>query len=391
MNKKKTATLVIATGLIGAIGIGSTLAYFTDSESASNIVTTGDVNISLSYDELSFENFLPGDLIKNGSVLTVESQSADSYLRISLDVTGSDGAETQTADFAALIEDQLNDYGWVAGEAGYYYYQPDAGIAVPGDYIIFNDVTIPDEWGNEYKNLSFQVSINAEAIQARNFTPYTTEDGTIYAWYASDIPAVPVTVSFDDVAIELYADENGDVVLPDSTSNGWYDSAKHVCYVSGASVAADEIENASLSSVEVENLTLTIDCYDRVTKTHFYKTNADVLVPVFDKLQKEVYVSFGNLVPELEGYTRATGNNTVNVNGKTLSSYPGKSINGGNSLSVSDKFFIGRNCTPYSSGPNDTTYYTSLYYISSTNEAKVSVTAFDPEQLTLLCNYDKNN
>jgi predicted ribosomally synthesized peptide with SipW-like signal peptide len=391
MNKKKAATLVVATGLIGAIGIGSTLAYFTDSESASNVVTTGDVDISLSYSELSFENFLPGDLIENGSVLTVEDHSADSYLRVSLDITGTEGAEAQTADFAALIEDQLNDYGWVAGEGGYYYYQPDAGIAVPGDYTIFDDVTIPVEWGNEYKNLSFYVTINAEAIQARNFTPYTTADGTIYAWYESEIPVAPVTLTLDGTATELYADDNGDVVLPDSSSNGWYDSAKHVCYASNTAIAASEVENASLTSVEVENLTLTVDCYDRVTKTHFYKTTADVVVPVFDELQKNVYVSFSGLIPELDGYTLASGNNAVSVNGKALSSYPGTSISSGNSLSVSDKFFIGRNCTPYSSGPNDTTYYTSLYYISSSKGAQVSVTAFDPEKLTLLCNYDKNN
>ena len=39
MNKKKLLTMVLALVLIGAVGVGATLAYFTDNDSATNVVT----------------------------------------------------------------------------------------------------------------------------------------------------------------------------------------------------------------------------------------------------------------------------------------------------------------------------------------------------------------
>ena len=45
--KRKLATFAATTGLIGIIGVGSTLAYFTDSDAATNIIETGKVDISL--------------------------------------------------------------------------------------------------------------------------------------------------------------------------------------------------------------------------------------------------------------------------------------------------------------------------------------------------------
>jgi predicted ribosomally synthesized peptide with SipW-like signal peptide len=47
MNKKKVAVLATATALLGVTLVGGTLAYFTDSEDATNVVEMGNVNISL--------------------------------------------------------------------------------------------------------------------------------------------------------------------------------------------------------------------------------------------------------------------------------------------------------------------------------------------------------
>ena len=54
MNKKKLFTMVLALVLIGAVGVGATLAYFTDNDSATNVVTMGHVNIELTEEDWTY-------------------------------------------------------------------------------------------------------------------------------------------------------------------------------------------------------------------------------------------------------------------------------------------------------------------------------------------------
>ena len=56
MNKKKLIPLLSAVALVGVIGVGSTLAYFTDNDAANNVVTMGHVNIELDEPEFSAAN-----------------------------------------------------------------------------------------------------------------------------------------------------------------------------------------------------------------------------------------------------------------------------------------------------------------------------------------------
>ena len=46
MKKKSIITMVAALAFVGAIGVGSTLAYFTDNDAATNVVTMGHVDIT---------------------------------------------------------------------------------------------------------------------------------------------------------------------------------------------------------------------------------------------------------------------------------------------------------------------------------------------------------
>ncbi len=47
MKKKKILTMVAAVALVAVIGVGATLAYFTDKDSKTNVVTMGKVDIDL--------------------------------------------------------------------------------------------------------------------------------------------------------------------------------------------------------------------------------------------------------------------------------------------------------------------------------------------------------
>lgn len=92
--KRKIAAFSAATALVGAVCVGGTLAYFTDSDSASNVVTTGNVNITL-YDQLAEEHngtldsVMPNQKIQN--VITVKNEGkSDAFLRLAVDYSASE-------------------------------------------------------------------------------------------------------------------------------------------------------------------------------------------------------------------------------------------------------------------------------------------------------------
>ena len=177
--------MVAALALVGAIGVGSTLAYFTDNDAATNVVTMGHVDIDLtekSGDEitdegLTFDHIVPGDVLSKEPVITVGSNSEDCYLRAKVVVEGLDA--THVAD---LFKDNNIDIqnGWVLSTDGYYYYQ--SKVTAEDAVSLFKTVTIPTAWGNEAADEEFTIAITAEAIQADNFTPATTSTGEINGW-----------------------------------------------------------------------------------------------------------------------------------------------------------------------------------------------------------------
>lgn len=190
MNKKKAMTLVASLGLVACIGVGATLAYFTDSDDALNTITMGHVDIEL--DEPTFSennpenkisNVTPGQLITKDPTITVKAGSEASYLRAKIDIKG------LSEEDAALIEESLdiNRDLWVQGEDDYYYLQQAVGKTnVDLKFRLFDHVTIPTKWDNAYANAEFTINVTAEAIQADNFTP-EKDNGVIVGWNNEEI------------------------------------------------------------------------------------------------------------------------------------------------------------------------------------------------------------
>lgn len=203
MNKKKTVTLIISLVLVAAVGIGATLAYFTDKDSKNNVVTLGKVDISLtetSTEEnkeitengIKFDHIVPGDNISKAPTVNVASDSEKAYIRVRV-VTDFKNLLQQTNVDEEKILDLLdvNSKDWervrVEVEKGiyttYYYYQGNKGIVNPGESkTLFQHVKIPETWGNEFANGSFSLYLFAEAIQADNVTPTTNANGKIVGW-----------------------------------------------------------------------------------------------------------------------------------------------------------------------------------------------------------------
>lgn len=206
MNKKKVLGLVTALALVGAVGIGATLAYFTDNATVENTFVMGHVDIDLTEttveknedgeyvqketeitDEgLKFENVVPNQTVPKDPTVTVAEGSEDAYIRVTLTFDGL--SEEQTAQLLNGIE--IND-GWVSS-GDYYYYQDK--LTAGESATLFDEVTVPASWGNEMADKSFKIEVKADAIQADSFTPAKNNDGEIVAW----------TVGGTDVTIENY-------------------------------------------------------------------------------------------------------------------------------------------------------------------------------------------
>lgn len=203
MNKKKLLVLLTSLTLVAVVGIGATLAYFTDNDEATNVITMGHVDVDL--DEPNFdkpvddpttpedeskeekdntiEDVTPGQSIVKDPTITVAEGSEDAYVRATVTFTGL----TAEQEAALLANINIDDTVWYLAEDGYYYYN--AKLTAGESAVLFDTVVIPETWGNEVADLTFEIIVSAEAIQADNFEP-TTEGDMIVAWTYTDGTAI---------------------------------------------------------------------------------------------------------------------------------------------------------------------------------------------------------
>lgn len=205
MKKKTILSLAIALVLIGALGIGSTFAYFTDTEEVSNVITMGKVDITLTEQNdgepedvtitgMTFDDILPGDNLKKDPQVNLADDSKDAYVAVSISVKPEESDEAEDELFLtdlkelydAIVEGMTegDDAKWILNsdnkpsftvaegeEDNYIYYKEkltqDNPVAV-----LFKEVDIPTAWGNECEGRKFYIEITAVAIQADNFTPW---------------------------------------------------------------------------------------------------------------------------------------------------------------------------------------------------------------------------
>jgi predicted ribosomally synthesized peptide with SipW-like signal peptide len=192
MKKKALITTTAAVALVAVVGIGSTLAYFTDKADTQNVVTFGHVDISI--DEPNFDtedgeednaisNVVPGQVIVKDPTITVDETSETAYLRAKIDIADEKGKLTD--DQKAALEAKIHFAShWYKSADGYYYF---SRKVEPGSIVnLFDKVTIPETWGNEVADLTFTIDIHAEAIQADSFKPAKDNNGHINGWFYSD-------------------------------------------------------------------------------------------------------------------------------------------------------------------------------------------------------------
>lgn len=193
MNKNKKITTAVVAGLLGISLIGGTLAWFTSTDSVTNKFATGTapdkddngtgdgVEIWEDFEEPT--DVVPGDETTK-KVQVQNTASYDTFIRVKITKkwTDAEGNELSADKLAKLNNDMIvlnfgenlgeTDGKWldgkdVEGAHGYYYYM---GKVAPGKFTnkLLESVTLSTEAGNEYRNLKFEVIVEAESIQADN-------------------------------------------------------------------------------------------------------------------------------------------------------------------------------------------------------------------------------
>lgn len=184
--KKKLLTLALTTIFISLMALGSA-AYFTYDGRATNIITTGTVELTLTetstdgtvvtdddgnFIGLHFTKVMPSQTIDKHPV--VENTGTQPFwLRVKVrpSMTAADKVTALPADvmtFNGLVTEG-EDATWATNGDGWYYYiaPVDAGDAVE----IFSSVTLSPEMGNEYQDATGMIEIYAQAVQTKNNDP----------------------------------------------------------------------------------------------------------------------------------------------------------------------------------------------------------------------------
>lgn len=199
MKNKKLLTGAISLALVAVVSVGATLAYFTDkTETAQNVFSAGKVSLSLidksepeegqvggtpyKKDDITgiqYDNIMPGDVLSKIVGLNTAADSQDAYvaIRVTVNDVVAPNANTVlpeeiTAQISDIIASQVDGDLWASKDLGngdvVYYFK----TVVPADtknLILFSAIPLPgSEWNNEYAELSFDVDVQAAAIQAAN-------------------------------------------------------------------------------------------------------------------------------------------------------------------------------------------------------------------------------
>ena len=182
--KKKIAAVAVILSLVSIAAMG-TMAYFTDSAVAHNVITSGNIDIEVVEQQRNADESLvdypvdekgnpvaisamPGQTVSK--IVTVKNNDEPAYIRAKFEVVAYKLVDEEQIPIA--IENGVitvpTDTAWVKGKDGWYYYNAPVekgGVTAP----LFSEVQFSGpNMGNEYQGATVEINISAEAVQAAN-------------------------------------------------------------------------------------------------------------------------------------------------------------------------------------------------------------------------------
>ena len=169
--KKKIALVVVIISLV-AMGISGTMAYFTADSTATNVITAGNIDITLEEwaveDEVPFEDVegvMPGEEITK--IVKVRNDGDNpAYIRISVNKVITLAGNTDGTVDTALLHCPINTEFWIEKDDYYYYKEvlPAGEVTEP----LFEKVIFDQAMGNLYQGCKAQIDVYAQAVQVKN-------------------------------------------------------------------------------------------------------------------------------------------------------------------------------------------------------------------------------
>lgn len=180
MSKKKILTLAMALSMVAILAIGGTIAYFTDTEDATNTFTIGNVDITLTEPDwvgtgsVDAPQAYPGEALAKDPTVTNDGANP-CFVRISvegLDCLGDAGDIIYRTNYA----DNTLGENWVLHTDGYFYYTKVLAIG-ESTSALFDQIVIPAGVTNEDavdadgSVLNYNIDVTAYAVQAQGARP----------------------------------------------------------------------------------------------------------------------------------------------------------------------------------------------------------------------------
>lgn len=180
--RRKLLIVALAAAFASIAALGS-LAYFTSSGSARNVITAGNIRIELIEEDEDAGPFpnqgitgvMPGtETVKR--VYVKNTGDNDAWIRLSvetlIELNPAYAKPGLDAD-AGLVSFDMDEENWLYLD-GYYYFKsalPEGESTSP----LFTAVTFSPDMGNAYMECTVNVDITAEAVQAANNGNVVTE------------------------------------------------------------------------------------------------------------------------------------------------------------------------------------------------------------------------
>ena len=183
MNAKKKILAVALAASMAVLAVGgSSLAYFTDTDSADNVFTVGNIKIDLTEPNWETEgkeeakDMYPGEPVAKDPTVT-NTGANPAVVRIKVTLPG-DGDKDYGLQYRTdYVTGRLGD-NWVDGGDGYFYYTLPLDTKDSTD-ALFDQVVLGTNVTNDYTGEEKHIEVKVEAVQAQGiFTKYADmEDG----------------------------------------------------------------------------------------------------------------------------------------------------------------------------------------------------------------------
>lgn len=186
--KKKLLVLGAMVCLIAILAAG-TLAYFTTSATVHNVITSGEIDISIvekgpkESTPLEGGGFSVSGVMPNTSVqkeVAVKNEALQpAWVRVKLDcaIARKDG-QTGNSNLIQYVYPENSD--WVEKDGFYYYKKPLA--AGQTSSLLIKEVAFAPEMDNPYQECTVTVTVKAYAVQTANNTPASGNVLDVKGW-----------------------------------------------------------------------------------------------------------------------------------------------------------------------------------------------------------------